>query len=599
MFLTAKAGKDDDCIVRKIKRPVLCLLLIMLLAAQCLPALGEEAGTRWANAAAEIDKLADQAFEYYLEGNMAGAYQNVSDAYFQIYEITGFERQTLAYISGPRKNAVELQFSTCKAAVRKSNEDVEIQKEVRTELVKLKTMIRTDANKLAAKDGEPESAMTYWLHGEQLESEPWPELVGDPDAKAHYASWSAAAEAMEELLNTASTGYNGRDFEAAADNVNTAFYTVYEASGFSQEIYNVLGLAEREAVDEQFTTVKTMAERGSEKFESKKFKRETKALKTLLNGKAQAIDAKNEEAKAAEAAAQASEETAVEEKQSDPRWLTFLGAFGIIVREGLEAILVIAAIIAYLVKSGNAKNLKNVYIGAILGIVASFIAAAVLYFAKQAVAGAGMAQEVIEGITALIAVCVLFYVSNWMISKAEAASWTRYIDSRVQSGVERNSAFALAFTAFLSVFREGAEVVLFYQPMLQEGNAGMVWAGFGAGVVILVFVYLAITKLSIKLPIKIFFTATSILMAVMCVSFLGSGIKELAEGNVFDVTMYVTGIPENDVVQVFGIYPYLETLVPQLVLAIILLVTFMIAHYRGKIAAIRAEYEAKAAEPAK
>ena len=507
MFLTAKAGKDDDCIVRKIKRPVLCLLLIMLLAAQCLSALGEEAGTRWANAATEIDKLADQAFEYYLEGNMTGAYQNVSDAYFQIYEITGFERQTLTYISGPRKNAVELQFSTCKAAVRKSNEDIEIQKEVRTELVKLKTMIRTDANKLAAKDGEPESVMTYWLHGEQLESEPWPELVGDPNAKAHYASWSAAAEAMEELLNTASTGYNGRDFEAAADNVNTAFYTVYEASGFSQEIYNVLGLTEREAVDEQFTTVKTMAERGSEKFESKKFKRETKALKTLLNGKAQVIDAKNEEAKAAEAAAEASEETAVEEKQSDSRWRTLLGAFGIIVREGLEAILVIAAIIAYLVKSGNAKSLKNVYIGAILGIVASFIAAAVLYFAKQAVASAGMAQEVIEGITALIAVCVLFYVSNWMISKAEAASWTRYIDSRVQSAVERNSAFALAFTAFLSVFRERAEVVLFYQPMLQEGNAGMAWAGFGAGVVILVFVYLAITKLSIKLPIKIFFTA--------------------------------------------------------------------------------------------
>ena len=585
--------------MRKIKRPVLCLLLIMLLAAQCLSALGEEAGSRWANAATEIDKLADQAFEYYLEGNMTGAYQNVSDAYFQIYEITGFERQTLTYISGPRKNAVELQFSTCKAAVRKSNEDIEIQKEVRTELVKLKTMIRTDANKLAAKDGEPDSVMTYWLHGEQLESEPWPELVGDPNAKAHYASWSAAAEAMEELLNTASTGYNGRDFEAAADNVNTAFYTVYEASGFSQEIYNVLGLTERESVDEQFTTVKSMAERGSEKFESKKFKRETKALKTLLNGKAQTIDAKNEESRAAEAAAEASDETAVEDNQSDPRWLTFLGAFGIIVREGLEAILVIAAIIAYLVKSGNAKSLKNVYIGAILGIVASFIAAAVLYFAKQAVAGAGMAQEVIEGITALIAVCVLFYVSNWMISKAEAASWTRYIDNKVQSGVERNSAFALAFTAFLSVFREGAEVVLFYQPMLQEGNAGMVWAGFGAGVVILVFVYLAITKLSIKLPIKIFFTATSILMAVMCVSFLGSGIKELAEGNVFDVTMYVNGIPENDVVQVFGIYPYLETLVPQLILSIILLVTFMIAHYRGKIAAIRAEYEAKVAEPAK
>lgn len=159
----------------------------------------------------------------------------------------------------------------------------------------------------------------------------------------------------------------------------------------------------------------------------------------------------------------------------------------------------------------------------------------------------------------------------------------------MKSSLEQGSSFALAFTAFLSVFREGAEVVLFYQPMLSGDHPGMVWAGFGVGCVVLVFVYLAITKLSIKLPIKVFFTATSILMAVMCVSFLGSGIKELAEGGVFDMTLRVPGIPENDVVQLFGIYPYLETLVPQLILSIILLITFMIAHYRGKIAAVRAE----------
>ena len=558
-----------------------------------------EDGNRWGSAATEIDKLADGAFEKYLNGDAAGAYKNVSDGYFQIYEITGFERQTLTYISGPRKNAVELQFSTCKAAVRKSNEDEETRKEVRTELVKLKTMIRTDANKLAAKDGEPETEMTYWLSGSQVPSEPWPEYVGDPNAKVMYASWTAAAEAMDELITTANTGYKGRDFEAAVDNINTAYYTVYEESGFDHAIYSELSIADREAVEEQFAEVKSIAARGGEKFESNKFKRETKALKNILADKAAAMDEKKaaeEAAKAGEAAAVSEgTETATEEAQSDPRWLTFLGAFGIIVREGLEAILVIAAIIAYLAKSGNGKNLKNVYLGAILGIVASFIAAAILAWAKSAFVGAGMAQEVIEGITALIAVCVLFYVSNWMISKAEAATWSRYIDSRVQSGVERNSAFALAFTAFLSVFREGAEVVLFYQPMLSEGNPGMVWAGFGAGCVVLVFVYLAITKLSIRLPIKVFFTATSILMAVMCVSFLGSGIKELAEGNVFDLTLNVPGVPENDVIQIFGIYPWLETLGPQLILAVILLVTFMIAHYRGKMDALRAEYEGKKA----
>ena len=278
--------------------------------------------------------------------------------------------------------------------------------------------------------------------------------------------------------------------------------------------------------------------------------------------------------------------------------MTFLGAFGIIVREGLEAILVIAAIIAYLVKSGNARSLKHVYIGAVAGIAASFVAALILAWAKSAFTAAGLAQELIEGVTALIAVCVLFYVSNRIISKAEAAAWSGYIDSKVQSGVEKRSALTLAFTAFLSVFREGAEVVLFYQPMLSEGHAGMVWLGFGVGYVALVFVYLAITKLSIKLPIKVFLTATSILMAVMCVAFLGSGIKELAEGGLFECTLYVTGIPENDVVQILGIYPYLETLVPQLVLSIILLVTFLMAHYRGHLATQKKDYEARLAEVA-
>ena len=177
-----------------------------------------------------------------------------------------------------------------------------------------------------------------------------------------------------------------------------------------------------------------------------------------------------------------------------------------------------------------------------------------------------------------------------MISKSEAASWTRFIDSKVESSVERGSSFALAFTAFLSVFREGAEVVLFYQPMLtDDGNPAMVWAGFGVGCVVLIGVYLAIRYLSIKLPIKPFFTATSILMAVMSVSFLGSGIKELAEGGLLDVTRIPWMLEENDVLDVLGIYPYAEMVIPQLILIAVLVATFVAARYKGKIDVIKAE----------
>ena len=460
--------------------------------------------------------------------------------------------------------------------------------EARTEINKLKNMIREDANKLSAMDGWRQSEISYWENGERVSYDPYAQYGGDTSGAKKYATWAEAAAAMDEVLETAAEAYKTFDTGSVADNLNTAYYEVFEESGLSHKIYTELGITEREAVEAAFAKAREVA--AGEGHKNRLFTTSLSGIKKAAKSAAASIDEKEAEVKAAEAATRQAEADA-EAAQSNPSLVTFLASFGIIVREGLEAILVIAAIIAYLTKSGNGGSLRNVYIGAVAGIVASFVAAAILYFVKKAVVGAGQSQEVIEGITALIAVCVLFYVSNWMISKAEAATWSRYIDNKVQSSVERGSPFALAFTAFLSVFREGAEVVLFYQPMLSEGNPGMVWAGFGAGCVLLVFVYLAITRLSIKLPIKVFFTATSILMAIMCVAFLGSGIKELAEGGVFDATLRVPGIPENDVIQIFGIYPFLETLVPQLILSIILLITFMIAHYRGRIAAVRQEYE--------
>ena len=574
---------------RKSMIRILCGLVVALLMLPLSGIAEEGISSRWADAADEIDKYLDAAFESYLDGDPDAAYSNVSDAYFRVYETTGFERQTMSYISGNRKNAVEMQFSACKAAVKKENESTETRVAVRSALTKLKAMIREDGNKLAAMQGGMQSENKYYLRGEPVDTDPYAEYSADPNAAAKYSSWYEAATLVKELLDTSYMAYLDKDFDAAADNLNTAYYSVYEESGLDHAIYTDLSLKERQSMEKSFSDLRGLIASGGEKYQKNKYRTTTDRAKNTVLKLARAIDTKNEESAAAAdgAADAAAESETAEEKQSDPKLLTFLGAFGIIVREGLEAILVIAAIIAYLVKSGNSRSVKNVYIGAAAGIAASFAAAAVLAWAKQAFVGAGLAQEIIEGITALIAVCVLFYVSNWMISKAEAASWSRFIDGKVQSSVEQGSAFALAFTAFLSVFREGAEVVLFYQPMLSEGNPGMVWAGFGAGCVLLVFVYLAITKLSIRLPIKVFFTATSILMAVMCVSFLGSGIKELAEGNVFDLTLRVPGIPENDVIQIFGIYPWLETLVPQLILAVILLVTFMIAHYRGKINALR------------
>ena len=572
----------------------LVMLMIFSPVVYAEEAGGQNAG-RWGEAADEIDKYLDAAFEYYLEGDTESAYNCVSDAYFRVYEVTGFERQTMSYISGNRKNAVEMQFSACKANVKKEELDQDTKIKVRTSLMKLKNMIREDGNKLAQMSGEPLTEMKFYDHGQLVENDPYADLTADPDAAVKYDNWYEPATLVKEALDTAYMGYLDKDFELALDNVNTAYYSIYEESGLGHKIYKDLSLEEREKMDAHFEKLRGLIAQGNEKYQKNKYRTSTDKAKNDILKLAKMLDTQEEEEKTSSGEAETETEAQAVEpvRQADPRWLTFLAAFGIIVREGLEAILVIAAIIAYLVKSGNGKILKNVYIGALFGVAASFIAAGGLFYLKKVWVGAGQSQEVIEGITALIAVCVLFYVSNWMISKSEAASWSRYIDGKVQSSVAVGSGFALAFTAFLCVFREGAEVVLFYQPMLYEGNAGMVWAGFGTGCVLLVFIYLAITKLSIKLPLKVFFTATGILMAVMCVSFLGSGIKELAEGNVFDLSLRVPGIPENDIIQIFGIYPYLETLVPQIILAVILLITFMIAYYRGKMDALRKELTEK------
>jgi high-affinity iron transporter len=253
----------------------------------------------------------------------------------------------------------------------------------------------------------------------------------------------------------------------------------------------------------------------------------------------------------------------------ESEWGVFLSSFLILAREGFEAIIIVAAIIAYLVKSGNAEKTRAVYYGVFVALIASVALAYAL--SKITVLG-GANQEIIEGVTMLIAVAVLFYVSNWMVGKAGAEAWSSYIKDKVESSIGRGSMFSLAFAAFLAVFREGAETILFYQALMATTKTytNMLWAGIGVGSVFLVALYISIRFLSIKLPLKQFFIGTSALIAVMSLSFLGKGIKELQEGNVIGVTP----VGSFDSIELLGVYPTLETLLPQAVLLVVTLATF-------------------------
>jgi high-affinity iron transporter len=237
---------------------------------------------------------------------------------------------------------------------------------------------------------------------------------------------------------------------------------------------------------------------------------------------------------------------------------------------------------------------KTVYIGSVIALGASVVMAFIL----NALAGAatGAQQEIIEGVTMLIAVAVLFYVSNWMVSKAESQVWASYITEKVESSITRGGVFSLAFAAFLAVFREGAETILFYQALLAgtETYTNMLWVGLGVGCVGLVVIYILIRLLSIRLPLKPFFLGTSILLFVMSIAFVGTGVKELQEGNLVSVTP-VNGVTSIDLL---GIYPTYETLIPQLVLLAITIVTIVVQVRRWKKAREMHEAERGDANPA-
>jgi high-affinity iron transporter len=249
-------------------------------------------------------------------------------------------------------------------------------------------------------------------------------------------------------------------------------------------------------------------------------------------------------------------------------WGAFFQSFLIILREGFEAILVIGAVVAFLIKTGNRDRLKSIWTGIVLGVLASALMALILL---TVLAHLPTSREIVEGITMLAAVAVLFSVSYWLISKVEAAKWQKFIREKVSSALDHGGGKALAIVAFLAVFREGAETALFYQALFSEGDVAIplslgILVGFAALAVIFTLFY----RFGVKIPMRPFFTVTSVLLYYMAFVFAGKGIRELQEGNLIGITV-LRGMPS---VPSMGIFPSMETLVAQLIL--LTLFVFMI-----------------------
>jgi high-affinity iron transporter len=210
--------------------------------------------------------------------------------------------------------------------------------------------------------------------------------------------------------------------------------------------------------------------------------------------------------------------------------LSFISGLLILLREGLEAILVLAAILAFLRNTGQQSAVRSVNVGWGLALLAGLGTWAL---AAYVIDVSGSQRELLEGATALFASVMVLWLGVWMHDRRHAAAWQDYIKSSLVGGGGR---FGFAILAFFSVYRELFEVILFYETLwLQAGPAGhdAVLAGGATALVLLVGLAWVILRGSAKLPLALFFSINAALLCALSVVFAGHGVKALQEAGIF------------------------------------------------------------------
>ncbi len=260
----------------------------------------------------------------------------------------------------------------------------------------------------------------------------------------------------------------------------------------------------------------------------------------------------------------------------------FIESFTIIFREGLEAILIIAALIAYLVTTKNNDKVKTIYIGAGMAILASIATAFIL---NAFFSATDAPQEMLEGTTMLIAAIVMLYVTNWFLGKMDSKKWSGYIRGKMDDALTSGSTMALGLVSFLAVYREGFETVLFYGALTsgQADVTGML-GGFLAGLAVLAVVFVLIVKLETRLPLNVVFGVTSAILFLLSLKFAGKGIHELQEARVLPETAFNVVPKMGDL----GIYPTIETIGIQ-ALVIVFGLGMLYLHFYANTAKVQAK----------
>ncbi len=260
-------------------------------------------------------------------------------------------------------------------------------------------------------------------------------------------------------------------------------------------------------------------------------------------------------------------------------WLTVLSSAAIIIREGLEAVLVIGAVLGYMRATKSPRKFSAwVYAGVVAAIGLSLLT---WWAANRIITITTANRELIEGFASLLAVAVLFFVTNWLFHKTYVVDWVNFVREKVGAAMTNGSALTLAGLGFTVVFREGFETVLFYQAMLFDAAPLPALIGFLAGTAVILIIAVLILRMSRRLPLKPFFTATTAIMLLLAFNFTGAGVRALQEAGVIGATL-LSVVPENLVLsEVLGLYPTLETVLAQVFFVGAIMVTFSYSRWQG------------------
>ena len=493
------------------------------------PAGGMAIEPHWQVVYNDIKTALEAAVTAYEKGDKDAAKQQINNkAKFELYRNTKLEEAIRRFISGGQGIDGDIQKRMGSAIIAINNDisaDV-----LKSNLEELDALIYENVAKLPMDSGSLATNVVL------------PDSAED-DAATDFAPVVANIKAK---IADAIKLYAAKDVAKAMSDAQDVYFDEFEASGMENKVGAIdVGLKTR--IEGNFGEVVALMKAGVS----------VERLEQAADNLGANLDAALEKTSG-----------------SSSPWALFLYALTIILREGFEALIIVAAVVAYLLKTGNEKRMSIVYSSLGVAVVLSFVMAWImnLIFAGAA----GQKREVMEGAVMLIAVGLLFYVGFWLLSNAGAKKWSKYIQSHVSESISAGSAKALWWTLFLAVFREGAETVLFYQALIFDAkdSAGysMIALGFVVGLIVLLVTYYVFKIFAIKIPIKPFFLVTSAIIFYMSIVFVGKGLMEFVEGKIF-VPTKIDGFPT---IEWLGIYPYYESLVPQAIMIAALIIGVII-----------------------